>query len=147
YRGRGEVLEFGVEDLRFSVDEVAGFLRRSTALDFARDEIDSLHAQLEGWAAGLQLVALTLQRRPTGADAPVVGGRHRLIADYLTAEVLAGLPEDVRRFLLQTSILDRLCGPLCDAVTGRDDGQEMLERLVWANLFLLPLDDDRVWYR
>ena len=147
YRGRQEVLELTAEDLRFSVDETAEFLNRLTGPSLERDQIERMHAQLEGWIAGLQMIALTLQRRLTIPDAPVAGGRHRFIADYLTTEVLAVLPEDVRRFLLQTSILDRLCGPLCDAVTGRDDGQEMLERLERANLFLLPLDDHRAWYR
>jgi LuxR family maltose regulon positive regulatory protein len=147
YRGRREVLEFGAGDLRFSADETAELLDRLVGIDLPRAEIDPLHARLEGWVAGLQLVALTLRRRPAGTVAPVVGGRHRFVADFLTAEVFGGLSEDTRRFLLQTAILDRLCGPLCDAVTGRDDGQEMLERLERANLFLFALDDHRTWYR
>ena len=92
-------------------------------------------------------MALTLQRHRAGADRLVVSGRHRFIADYLSEDVLAHLPDDVRQFLLQTSILDRLCGSLCDAVTGREDGQAMLERLERENLFLVPLDDSREWFR
>jgi LuxR family maltose regulon positive regulatory protein len=106
-----------------------------------------VQAQLEGWIAGLQLVALTLQRRLAGADKLAISGSHRFIADYLSEDVLAPLPDHLRQFLLQTSILDRVCGSLCDAVTGREDGQAMLETLERENLFLVPLDDHRHWYR
>jgi LuxR family maltose regulon positive regulatory protein len=122
-------------------------LRSLMGLDLTLDTVATLQTQLEGWIAGLQLVALTLQRRLTSADKLVVSGRHRLIADYLTEDVLAHLPEAIRQFLIQTSILDRLCGPLCDAVTGREGGQEMLEVLERDNLFLVPLDDSREWFR
>jgi ATP/maltotriose-dependent transcriptional regulator MalT len=91
--------------------------------------------------------AFTLQQRLTGTDRLHVSGKHRFIADYLVEDVLAPLPEEIRRFLFQTSVLDRLCGPLCDAVTGREDGQEMLETLERDNLFLVPLDDSREWFR
>jgi LuxR family transcriptional regulator, maltose regulon positive regulatory protein len=141
------VLEFRTEDLSFSVNETADFLNRLMGLDLARDEIVPLQTRLEGWVAGLQLVALTRQRRLTGADHHFVSGRHRFVADYLNEEVLARLDQDSRRFLLQTSMLDRLCGSLCDVVTERADGQEMLERLERANLFLVPLDDTREWFR
>ncbi len=147
YRARQELLELRAGDLHFSTEETTDFLNRLTGLDLAQDQIASLHAQLEGWVAGLQLVSLTMRHHGEVADPPLVSGRHRFIADYLSEDVLAHLPEDVRRFLLQTSILDRLCGSLCDAVTAAASGQAMLERLERENLFLAPLDDRREWFR
>jgi LuxR family maltose regulon positive regulatory protein len=147
YRARQELIEFRAEDLNFLLEETKDFLNERMGLDLSYDEIVRLQAQLEGWIAGLQLVALTLQRRLTGADKLVVSGRHRFIADYLSEDVLAPLPDGMRHFLLQTSILERLCGALCDAVTGVEDGQEMLETLERENLFLVPLDDNREWFR
>ena len=147
YRARHELLEFRADELKFLPDETADFLNRLMALDLTNDEIVTLHAQLEGWIAGVQLVSLTLRHHREATDPLVVSGRHRFIADYLCEDVLAHLPEDLRRFLLQTSILDRLCGSLCDAVTGRAGGQEMLELLERENLFLVPLDDNRAWFR
>ena len=116
-------------------------------LDVIREEAASLHAQLEGWIAGLQLAALTIRRHRGAANRLAITGRHCFIADYLGQDVLSGLPDGVRRFLLETSILEQLSGPLCDAVTGREGGQEMLEMLERENLFLVPLDDDREWFR
>ncbi|MGH2561162.1 MAG: ABC transporter substrate-binding protein, partial [Thermomicrobiales bacterium] len=147
YRARQELLELGAEELGFLVDETDAFLNQQMGLDLIDDEIASLHAQLEGWIAGLQLVSLTLRRQREPANRIVVSGRHRFIADYLHDDVLAHLPDDRRQFLLQTSILDRLCGPLCDAVTEGAGSQEMLERLERENLFLVPLDDNREWFR
>jgi LuxR family maltose regulon positive regulatory protein len=147
YRARRELLEFRAEDLQFLQQETADFLNELMGLDLAHDEVARLQAQLEGWIAGLQLMALTLQRRLTGAEKLLVSGRQRFIADYLSEEVLADLPEAIRRFLLQTNILDRLCGSLCDAVTGSEDSQDMLELLERENLFLMPLDDRRGWFR
>jgi LuxR family maltose regulon positive regulatory protein len=160
YRARRELLELRAPDLMFQQEETADFLNEQMKLDLPADEVVRLHAQLEGWIAGLQLVALTLQRRPARGDEPfpnleegplapkpVVTGRHRFIADYLSEEVLARLPGDVRRFLLQTCLLDLLCSPLCDAVTGGTDGRQMLEMLERENLFLMPLDDNREWFR
>jgi LuxR family maltose regulon positive regulatory protein len=147
YRARAELLEVRSDDLAFSAAETGEFVNLVSGLNLTDEQIDRLHARLEGWAAGLQLVSLTLRRRPEAADRPAVGGRHRFVADYLGEEVLAPLPDDVRRFLLRTAILDRLSGPLCDAVTGHGGGQAMLERLERENLFLLPLDDDRRWFR
>ncbi|MFI7068151.1 hypothetical protein ACIBL3_44690 [Kribbella sp. NPDC050124] len=104
--------------------------------------------QTEGWAAGLQLAALSLQRHPDAAGlAATFSGSHRYVLDYLTSEVLELQPEPVRTFLLETSVLERLCGALCDAVTGRSDGQVMLETIERANLFLVPLDEVRGWWR
>ena len=147
YRAHQELMQFGAEDLNFGPEEAQNFLNKTMGLDLAQDEMVRLHAQLEGWIAGLQLVALTLQQRLTGADKLVVSGRHRFIADYLNEDVLAPLADNLRQFLLHTSILNRLCGPLCDAVTGMEDGQEMLELLERENLFLVPLDDSREWFR
>jgi LuxR family transcriptional regulator, maltose regulon positive regulatory protein len=147
YRARAELLELGVTDLQFGLEESEVFLNQSMGLELAEDKIIKLQSQLEGWIAGLQLAALTLQQHLTGTDKLVVSGRHRFIADYLGEDVLAPLPYKLRRFLLQTSILDRLCGPLCDAVTGKENGQAMLETLERENLFLGPLDDSREWFR
>jgi LuxR family transcriptional regulator, maltose regulon positive regulatory protein len=147
YRARRELLEFGVDDLHFAVAETEDFLNDSMGLGLIHDEIVSLQTQLEGWIAGLQLVSLTLQRRRERVGKLLISGRHRFIADYLNQDVIAELPEKTRRFLLQTSILDQLCSALCDAVTGGEEGQEMLERLEQANLFLVPLDDSRRWFR
>jgi LuxR family maltose regulon positive regulatory protein len=147
YRARAELLELAATDLQFELEECVGFFNESMGLELAEDKIIKLQSQLEGWIAGLQLAALTLQQHLTGTDNLVVSGRHRFIADYLGEDVLAPLAENLRRFLLQTSILDRLCGPLCDAVTGKEDGQEMLEALERENLFLVPLDDSREWFR
>jgi LuxR family maltose regulon positive regulatory protein len=102
---------------------------------------------MEGWATGLQLVGLTLRQRPAPADIDLGSGRHRHVADYLAEEVLGHLPEVTRAFLFQTSILDRLNHSLCVAVTGNERSQEMLESLEGANLFLMPMDDSRAWFR
>ncbi len=147
YRARSEMRELGPEELQFWPEETQDFLNEMMGLDLAQAEIVRLHGQLEGWIAGLQLVALSLQQRLTEADRLVVSGQHRFIADYLSEDVLAPLPDDLCRFLFQTSILDRLCGPLCDAVAEQEDGQAMLETLERENLFLLPLDDRREWFR
>lgn len=149
YRARRELLEIQVDHLRFSPEETEAFLRSATeaTTSLAPDDITALHERLEGWVAGLQLVSLTLGRQPLGLELPVVRGRHRFITDYLSEEVLARLPAEVRRFLIETSILDRLSDSLCDAVTGRDGSQEMLDAIERANLFLSPLDDHREWYR
>jgi LuxR family transcriptional regulator, maltose regulon positive regulatory protein len=157
YRAKRELLELRTEDLQFLPEETADFLTQMMRLDLTHHEVETLHAQSEGWIAGLQLAALTLQRRAVAADKLVISGRHRFIADYLSEDVLSHLPDTMRRFLLQTSILDRLCGSLCDAVTGaavlsarREEtggSQEMLERLERENVFLVPLDDSREWFR
>ncbi|MCD6030782.1 MAG: ATP-dependent transcriptional regulator [Thermomicrobiales bacterium] len=146
YRAHHVLLELRADDLQFRVDETATFLNSLMGLDLPQDAIVSLHAQLEGWIAGLQLVSLTLHRESEG-NPLVVSGRHRFIADYLSEDVLAHLSDETRRFLMQTSILDRLSGSLCDAVTGTSGGQEMLESLERENLFLVPLDDSREWFR
>jgi LuxR family transcriptional regulator, maltose regulon positive regulatory protein len=146
YRARNEVMEFRAEQLQFLRQETADFLNVSMGLDLSDDQVIRLQAQLEGWIAGLLLTALTLQRHLEAADQLVVTGKHRFIADYLSEEVLAHLPENTRQFLLMTSMLDSVCGSLSDAVTLREDGQEMLQQLERENLFILPLDDNREWF-
>jgi LuxR family transcriptional regulator, maltose regulon positive regulatory protein len=147
YRARDQLMEIGAGELHFTRDEATEFLNWSMELDLSADEVTSLHAGTEGWAAGLQLAALTLRRHPREERIARVSGRQRFIADYLAEDVLDKLQTDVKDFLLQTSILDRLCGPLCDAVTGHKKGQAMLESLERENLFITSLDDRREWYR
>ena len=147
-RAGDQLAELRAADLRFTADESAAFLRDVWGLDLAPEAVGVLESRTEGWAAGLQLAALSLREHPdptTFLDA--FSGSHRYVLDYLTNEVLERLPGYVRSFLLRTSILRRLNGPLCDAVTGGSDGQKMLEQLERANLFLHPLDDERRWYR
>ena len=148
YRARGQLLEIRAGDLHFTREESTEFLNRSMELDLSPDQVASLQAKTEGWIAGLQLAALAIQRRPGGAEGvPLVSGRQRFIADYLGEEVLAQLPADMQDFLLKTSLLDSLCGPLCDAITGEKRGQIMLETLERENLFIVALDDQREWFR
>jgi LuxR family maltose regulon positive regulatory protein len=147
-RAGNQLVELRAGDLRFAPEEAAAFLQEVWKLDLSPGAIVALEARTEGWAAGLQLAALSVQHRPDiGGFLDAFTGTHRYVLDYLSEEVLGRLQEPVRRFLLETSILERLSGPLCDAVTGRDDSQVMLEELERANLFLVSLDDDRRWWR
>ncbi|MHB8960165.1 MAG: helix-turn-helix transcriptional regulator [Candidatus Limnocylindrales bacterium] len=146
-RARGELLEVRADDLRFTPTEAVALVR-STGVELPGNEVAELTDRTEGWAAALRLCAVSLRGRPDHAD--VVrrfGASHRYILDYVVEEVLAGLPSESQEFLLRTSILDRLCGPLCEAVTGEPDGQARLEDLERANLLISPLDDERRWYR
>jgi LuxR family transcriptional regulator, maltose regulon positive regulatory protein len=154
-RVRGQLTELRAADLRFTAVEAADFLNRVMGLNLAAEDVAALENRTEGWIAGLQLAALSLQGQ---ADATrfiqSFTGSHRFVLDYLVEEVLRRQPEYVRSFLLQTSILERLCGPLCDAVcsvgtagTGQADSRVMLEALERGNLFVIPLDDGRQWYR
>jgi LuxR family maltose regulon positive regulatory protein len=146
-RARGELLEIRSEDLRFTRGEAADLLR-SAGVDLAEPEIETLTDRTEGWAAALRLAAVSLRDRPDPAGlVERFGASHRYVLDYVVEEVLAGLPPASQEFLLRTSILDRLCGPLCEAVASVSDGQERLEALERANLLLIPLDDERRWYR
>lgn len=147
YRARHELMEFGVGELAFDLDQTKAFLNDTMELDLENDIVASLHGQVEGWITGLQLVALTSRQHHEPGKPFVVSGRHRHVADYLSEDVLAHLSQETRTFLLQTSILGRLCHPLCEAVTGNRQSQHMLESLERANLFLAPLDDDRTWFR
>jgi LuxR family maltose regulon positive regulatory protein len=149
-RARGQLTELRGADLRFTADEAAGFLGGVMGLELTGDEVAALDTRTEGWIAGLQLAAVSLRGRSDVAGfIASFAGSDRFVLDYLVAEVLDRQPEAVRAFLLRTSILDRLCGPLCDAVLADEQagGQATLERLERANLFLVPLDDERRWYR
>ena len=147
-RARDQLFELRASDLRFTPAETAAFLREVWGLDLSLEVISALEDRTEGWAVGLQLAALSLRERPDpGAFLEAFTGTHRFVLDYLSEEVLERQPERVRTFLFQTSILQRLTAPLCDAVTGESDGQDILEELERANLFLIPLDEQRRWYR
>ena len=147
-RSKGQLVEIRSTDLRFTREESTSFLSQTIGVEFSTEDITALETRTEGWIAGLQLAALSLQGRQDIAHfLQAFTGTHRFVVDYLTQEVLARQPADVQSFLLQTAILERLCGSLCEAVTGEPQGQAMLERLEEANLFLLPLDDERRWYR
>ena len=149
-RGRGQVTALGAADLSFTTEEVTDFLNRVMGLRLSSDAVAALAHRTEGWIAGLQLAAVSLQGKD-GKDAmrfvESFTGSHRYVLDYLAEEVLSRQPENVLSFLLQTSVLNQLTASLCNAVTGRDDGQECLERIERANLFVVPLDDVRRWYR
>ena len=147
-RARGELVEVRAADLRFTPDEADAYLNGPMGLALDARDVAALEERTEGWAAALQLAALSMQGRedPHGFIAEFAGD-DRYVVDYLAGEVLERQPEDVHTFLLETSILSRLTGPLCDAVTGRDDSAATLESLERANLFLIPLDDRRRWYR
>jgi LuxR family maltose regulon positive regulatory protein len=147
-RGRGQVTELRQTDLRFTLDEVAEFLNQVMGLGLSADDVATLASRTEGWIAGLQMAAVSMQgQEDVGGFIQALTGSDRYILDYLVEEVLQRQPGSVQTFLLQTAILDRLTGPLCDAVTGQNDGQATLERLERANLFIVPLDNERRWYR
>jgi LuxR family transcriptional regulator, maltose regulon positive regulatory protein len=147
-RARGELVELRGGDLRFSLDEAAAYLNDVAGLDLTTRDVAALEGRTEGWVAALQLAALSLRgRQDTAGFIAGFAGDDRYVVDYLAEEVLDRQPEDVRRFLLQTSILERLTGPLCEEVTERSGGRATLEALDRDNLFLVPLDDQRRWYR
>ncbi len=147
-RARGQMLEIRQEDLRFTVDEASDFLNRVMGLALSSDDIAALERRTEGWIAGLQMAALSMQGRDDlKGFVQAFTGSSRFILDYLIEEVYETQSLEVKDFLLKTSILDRLHGPLCDAVTGKSNSQEFLEDLEQANLFIFPLDQSREWYR
>jgi LuxR family maltose regulon positive regulatory protein len=154
-RARGELVEVRAADLRFTTDEAQVFLNEVMGLQLEPALVAALEARTEGWAAGLQLAALSARTHVGAADGAgdVAGfveafsGSHRFVLDYLVEEVLDRQQGDVRAFLLDTAVLDQLTGSLCDALTGRSDGQAMLESLERENLFVVPLDNERRWYR
>ncbi len=147
-RARGQLWEVRAADLRFTVEESAAYLNGAMGLGLSAGDVAALDGRAEGWIAALQLAALSMQGRDD-VSAFIAGfaGDDRYIVDHLVEEVLARQPADVGDFLLKTSVLERLTGPLCDAVTGRDGGKGTLVALERANLFLVPLDDRRQWYR
>jgi LuxR family maltose regulon positive regulatory protein len=163
-RARGQLVEIRANDLRFTSDEAAAFLHQTMGLSLSPETVTALETRTEGWIAGLQLAALALQeRRDAEACVRAFSGSHRYVIDYLVDEVLRQQPPHVRQFLVQTAILDRMCAPLCDALRdgrlehGTEDphppgqlplgSQTILEYLERANLFLIPLDGERHWYR
>ena len=147
-RGRGELTEIRAADLRFTPGEAAAYLNGVMGLVLTAADVAALEGRTEGWIAALQLAALSMQgREDVTAFIDGFAGDDRYIVDFLAEEVLQRQPEHVQHFLLQTSILDRLSGPLCDAVTGQDGGKAKLAALERGNLFLVPLDDRRRWYR
>jgi LuxR family maltose regulon positive regulatory protein len=152
-RGRGQLTELRLADLQFTQDEATVFLNQVMGLRLSTDDVTALTSRTEGWIAGLQLAALSMQDRQDlpGYIAALTGSQYHIL-DYLVEEVLHRQSESVQAFLLRTSILDRLTGPLCDALTlqhqpGAGDGQAMLNRLEHANLFVIPLDERHEWYR
>ena len=147
-RARGDLVEIRAADLRFTAEEAAAYLTGAMGLALTSGDVAALEGRTEGWIAALQLAALSMQGRDDVAGfIATFAGDDRYIVDYLAEEVLQRQPEQTHQFLLRTSILDRLSGPLCDAVTGQHGGKAMLESLDRANLFVVPLDDRRRWYR
>ena len=147
-RASGQLGELRERELRFTAEEAAALLRRAVGPDLPEAAVAALAARTEGWAAGLQLAGLSLRERSDVAGfVASFSGSHRFVLDYLAEEVLERQPGEVRAFLLETSVLERLSGELCDAVTGRTDSQRLLEQLERANLFLVPLDEVRGWWR
>lgn len=147
-RARNQLTEIRAADLRFIPSEVAEFLNQVMGLNLSAEEVAALEARTEGWIAGLQLAALSMRgQQDIHGFIQAFAGDHRYIVDYLVEEVLQRQPESTRKFLLQTSILERLNGPLCDAVTSQLGSKSKLENLQRDNLFLIPLDDKRDWYR
>ncbi len=165
FRARNQLTELRATDLRFALAETAVFLNQVMDLNLSRDDIDALETRTEGWIAGLQLAALALQghlaqqetaprqrHKEAASFIQSFTGSHHFVLDYLVEEVLHQLPASIQNFLLRTSILERMCGPLCDAVVetegnAESSSQEILEYLEQANLFIVPLDNERRWYR
>jgi len=147
-RARSQMVELEAADLSFTSEEAATFLSRVMELEISGEDVAMLEERTEGWIAGLQLAALSMRdRKDISGFIKAFSGSHRDVLDYLAEEVLRGRPERLQEFLLRTSVLDHLSGALCDALTGRSDGQEKLERLERDNLFVIPLDEERRWYR
>jgi LuxR family transcriptional regulator, maltose regulon positive regulatory protein len=147
-RARGQLAEVRATDLRFSSEEASAFLHTFMGLNLQPEHLAILERQTEGWIAGLQLAALSLQgRSDVSAFLSAFSGSHRFVLDYLSDEVFFRQPDPVQSFLLHTSILERLCGSLCDAITGQEGSQSILEALEKANLFVVSLDEERLWYR
>jgi LuxR family maltose regulon positive regulatory protein len=148
WRARGQATELRESDLRFTRGEATLFLRQAMGLLLTEEQVNALEMRTEGWIAGLQLAALSMQEREDISEfVAAFTGSHRFVLDYLTEQVLQRQIENDQAFLLHSSILDRMNAELCDAILGRRDSQALLEHLERQNLFLVPLDDDRCWYR
>jgi LuxR family transcriptional regulator, maltose regulon positive regulatory protein len=152
YRVRGQLIELRAADLRFTAGEAAEFLNETMGLRLSARDVAALETRTEGWIAGLQLAALSMQgERDTAGFIQAFTGSHHFVLDYLVEEVLEKQSENIQMFLLHTSMLERMCGPLCDAVlltsAASASGQETLEYLERVNLFIVPLDNERRWYR
>ena len=148
WRVRRALVEIRVRDLRFTEAEAATFLQQELGVALTASDIAALEQRTEGWIAGLQLAALSLaDRGDISQFIQAFTGSHAYIVDYLVEEVLQRQPPEIEQFLLQTSILERLCGPLCDAMLGQSNSQALLAQIDRANLFLIPLDNERHWYR
>ena len=148
FRARNQLTEIRAQDLRFSFEEAAEFLNRTMGLNLSAEDVAALEERTEGWVAGLQLAALSMQGRSDLATfVKAFTGSHIYVAEYLVEEVLRRQPGQMQTFLLQTSILDRLSAGLCDSVTRRQDGQDIMTTLHKSNLFVIPLDDEGQWFR
>ena len=148
FRARNQLIEIRAQDLRFNLDEAAEFLNHTMGLSLSADALSALEERTEGWIAGLQLAALSMQGRgDVGSFIQAFTGSHVYIAEYLVDEVLKRQPEEMQTFLLQSSILDQLNAELCDAVTICQDGRTKLKALQQANIFIIPLDDEGRWFR
>ena len=149
-RARGQLTELRIADLRFTTSEAGEFINQVMGLKLSAEDIAALEARTEGWIAGLQLAAISMQgHQDVSSFIKSFTGTHHFVLDYLLEEVLAHQSEPIQKFLLRTSILDRMCGPLCDAVLldSPDSGQATLEYLEHANMFIIPLDNERRWFR
>lgn len=147
-RARSQMIELRTEDLRFSKQEATDFLNRVMELALSEEDIASLETRTEGWIAGLQLAAISMHgHENVHAFVSTFSGSHHYIIDYLVDEVLVLQPEDMQLFLIRTSILERFCPALCDAVLDVPNSRDILHKLDQANLFLIPLDDEHLWYR
>ena len=147
-RVRNQLTELRAADLRFTPAEAAEFLNQIMGLNLSAENIAALEDRTEGWIAGLQLAGISVRDRANPSNfIATLSGSHRFILRYLTEEVLNRQPPEIQQFLLQTSILDKLNGEVCNAVTGRADGPLLLDRLLNANLFLISLDDEQQWFR
>jgi LuxR family maltose regulon positive regulatory protein len=147
-RARGELVELRARELQFTDQEALELLNGSMGLQLAAEDVERLAERTEGWAAGLYLAGLSLRGRPDPSGfIAAFGGSNRQIADYLAAEVLERQPEEIRAFLVRTSVLPQLSGPLCEAVLEAEGSAKLLAELERSNLFLVPLDDRRQWYR
>lgn len=150
YRSRGQLVEIRADDLRFTTDEVYDFIKSIAGISLSASEIATLESRTEGWAAGLQMAALSLRKKSNSSEfIQGLAGSDRYILDYLMEEVLKNQTPDVQHFLMETAILDRLCPPLCDSLFQRGEisSQKILQYLEHENLFVIPLDNEGYWYR